>query len=60
MPGFEGVEREDYDEREAGIGKHALSVIFRRSAKAETTKGTKVHEGNLCPVGLTLGFTSVE
>jgi hypothetical protein len=37
MSGIEGIEREDYDEREAGVGK----------ARALTTEGTGDHGGNL-------------
>ena len=44
MSGVEGAEREDYDEREAGVGR-LPAIGFRSRLKAFTTKDTKVHEG---------------
>ena len=45
MSGVEGVEREDYDDGEAGVGLPAAGFRLPVERKASTTKGTKVHEG---------------
>ena len=56
MSGLEGVEREDHDEREAGVGANSFN-----HGKASTTKDTKVHEEKTgVDDGLTGGFASVE
>ena len=51
MSGVEGVECEDYDDGEVGVGA---------DSKASTTKDTKDHEGKPCLAGLTGGVASVE